>query len=616
MMHVEDRKNQETQRRRKLGGLKTMPFILANEVCDRFAVAGFNANMVQYLQNELHLSLVQASNTLNNFNGTANLTPIVGALMADSFAGRFWTIVVGSLLYQSGMIGVTVSAIIPGLRPPQCAPQSPRCQKAAGWQLAIFYVSLLLTALGSGGIRPCVVAFGADQFDFDRPVAQPKSAGGGRKLKNRWSFFNLYFFSMGVSLLLALTVVVYVQDNVGWGPGFAIPAVAMFISVLTFVAGYPLYIRVKPGGSPLTRLAQVVVAAYRKRKLAFPADAGLLYQDKELDAGIATAGRLLHTDHFSFLDRAAIVADGDMTEAGRPRPWRLSTVHRVEELKSIVRMMPIWSVGILIITAASHNHTFAIVQARSMDRHLAGGFQIPAASLFIFSIVAMLLTVAVYDRAIVPLARRITGRPDGISFLQRLGFGLAISLFSNVSSAVVESRRRSVAAEHGLVDRPSATVPLSVFWLVPQHAVHGIADAFTSVAHMEFLYDQSPESMRSTAVALFCLAASAGNYGGTLLVTLVNDFTKSSPEGNWLQSNINRGRLDYYYWLVTGLQVFNLAYYLVCAKFYTFKPLEIVVGAENIAAAKGSAAVYEENGKAGEVELAAKSDQCPERDHV
>jgi len=261
-----------------------------------------------------------------------------------------------------------------------------------------------------------------------------------------------------------------------------------------------------------------------------------------------------------------------MMDSGKPRLWRLSTVHRVEELKSILRLIPIWSVGILVITSASHIHTFVIVQAKSMDRHITQGFQIPAATMSIFSIVTMLVGLAFYDRVFVPIARRFTGRPNGITYLQRMGIGLTISIMSNVAAAVVETKRKAVAAEHGLLDQKNAVVPFSVFWLVPQYTIHGFADAFTSVGHMEFLYDQSPESMRTTAIALFSLAGSIGNYMGTALVTVVSDYTKK--RGNWLQDNINRGKLDSYYWLVTVLQVVNLGYYLVCARFYTFKPME------------------------------------------
>jgi len=94
-----------------------------------------------------------------------------------------------------------------------------------------------------------------------------------------------------------------------------------------------------------------------------------------------------------------------------------------------------------------------------------------------------------------------------------------------------------------------------------------------SVGHIEFLFDQSPETMRTTAAALFSLAGSVGNYIGKILVTLVHKYT--DHQNNWLPDrNLNRGRLDYYYWLVTGIQVLNLVYYVICAWFYTSKPLE------------------------------------------
>lgn len=71
---------------------------------------------------------------------------------------------------------------------------------------------------------------------------------------------------------------------------------AMFVSVVAFVIGYPLYIKMNPAGSPMTRLIQVLIAAFKKRKIAKPEDPGLLFVDKELDADISTGGRLIHTE--------------------------------------------------------------------------------------------------------------------------------------------------------------------------------------------------------------------------------------------------------------------------------------------------------------------------------
>lgn len=72
----------------------------------------------------------------------------------------------------------------------------------------------------------------------------------------------------------------------------------MLISLVAFVLGSPLYRMVKPGGSPMLRLAQVAVAAVKKRKLPLPRDPKLLYHNKELDADICLQGRLLHSCQF------------------------------------------------------------------------------------------------------------------------------------------------------------------------------------------------------------------------------------------------------------------------------------------------------------------------------
>lgn len=180
-----------------------------------------------------------------------------------------------------------MSAILPNLHPPPC-PTQVNCQEASTMQLWVLYLSLLLTSIGTGGIRPCVVTFAASQFDMS------KSGVAARK----WNYFNWYYFCMGVATLTALTVVVYIQDNVGWGWGLGIPTMAMTLSVIVFVIGYRLYIKPKPAGSPLVRIVQVVAAAWKKRNAPLPSEPSMLYQNNELDAAISTDGRLLHTEQF------------------------------------------------------------------------------------------------------------------------------------------------------------------------------------------------------------------------------------------------------------------------------------------------------------------------------
>ncbi|KAH9620025.1 hypothetical protein KSS87_023213 [Heliosperma pusillum] len=536
--NMEPPRDTKSQPRPK-GGLITMPSIFANEICEKLAVVGFQTNMISYLTQQLHMPLTKAANTLTNFSGTSSLTPLLGAFIADSYAGKFWTITIASVVYQIGMISLTTSAILPKLRP---APG----QEASGSQLAVLYLSLFLAALGSGGIRPCVVAFGAEQFDESDP-----------KQKNvTWKYFNWYYFAMGASILVAVTVVVYIQDNVGWGWGLGIPTFLMLLSIITFVVGYRYYRHLDPSGSPFTRLVQVCIAAYKKRKMSMVNDPKLLYENEELDASISSYGKLIHTKQLLFLDKAAIVSEEDNTKA--PNLWKLNTVHRVEELKSVIRMGPIWASGIILITAYAQQSTFSLQQAKTMDRHLTTSFQIPA------------------------------GLDRGITFLHRMGIGFVISVLATLVAGFVEIKRKQVALAHGLVNNSSATIPISVFWLVPQYGLHGVAEAFMSIGHLEFFYDQAPESMRSTATALFWTSISFGNYLSSMLVSTIHKVSAAKDGSNWLpDDNINKGKLEYFYWLITLLQVINLVYYLICAKFYTFKPVQLQIKDEDDKSVEG-----------------------------
>lgn len=130
-----------------------------------------------------------------------------------------WIIEDMPLTWQ-GMVFMALGAGIPSLRPPSCPTQS-NCIEPTGSQLAILYSGLALFAIGSGGLRPCNIAFGADQFDT-------KTEKGRAQLE---SFCNWWYFLFTVALLVALTVVVYIQTNISWFLGFVIPTVCFAFSL-------------------------------------------------------------------------------------------------------------------------------------------------------------------------------------------------------------------------------------------------------------------------------------------------------------------------------------------------------------------------------------------------
>ncbi|EPS59528.1 hypothetical protein M569_15276, partial [Genlisea aurea] len=545
-------------KKNETGSWKACPFILGNECAERLAYYGMSSNLVIYFKERLGKHSSAASNSVSNWSGTCYLTPLIGAFIADAYLGRYWTIATFSMIYAFGMTLLTLSASIPGIKP-TC--ESKDSCHANGAQSAVFFVALYLVALGTGGIKPCVSSFGADQFD-DTDEADKK---------RKSSFFNWFYFSINIGALIASSVLVWVQTNVGWQWGFGIPAVTMLVAVVSFFCGTRLYRNQKPGGSPLTRICQVVVASFRKYKIEVPEDGKLLYETADdTESAIKGSRKLEHTGDLSFFDKAAVVAHGDEVKSPSNDPWRLCTVTQVEELKAVVRLLPIWATGIVFATVYGQMGTLFVLQGATMDARMGNsGFTIPAASLTIFDTLSVIFWVPVYDRIVVPAARRFTGRRNGLTQLQRMGTGLFISIFAMASAGILELVRLKYVARHGYYDRKQ--VPMSIFWQIPQYFIIGCAEVFMFIGQLEFFYEQAPDAMRSLCSALQLTTVALGNYLSTLLVTVVTDVTARNGKPGWIPDNLNYGHVDYFFYMLAVLSVLNLGAFLVVANWYTYK---------------------------------------------
>lgn len=544
--------------RQNTGNWRACPFVLGNECCERLAYYGININLVTYLITKLHEGNADAAKTVNNWSGTCYLTPLLGAVLADAYWGRYWTIAVFSTIYFIGMATLTISATVSALQPPSCTDSV--CPKATTLEYAVFFLGLYLIALGTGGIKPCVSSFGADQFDDTNPTER----------KKKGSFFNWFYFSINVGALVSSSVIVWVQDNVGWGWGFAIPTIFMGLAIISFFSGTPLYRFQKPGGSPLTRLCQVIVASLRKLQKEVPQDSSMLYEVQDKRSVIQGSRKIEHTNDLKCLDRAAIITDDDIQDSGFSNAWKLCTVTQVEELKILVRMFPIWVSAIVFSAVYSQMSTMFIEQGMTMDTSI-GSFEIPAASLSIFDILSVMIWVPVYDRIIVPVARKYTGKERGFTQLQRMGIGLVISIISMTAAALVEIKRLDIVRTLDLVHDTVTPVPMTIFWQVPQYFLIGAAEIFFYIGQLEFFYDQSPDAMRSLCSALYLLTSSLGSYLSTLIVTIVTSITTKGGKQGWIPDNLNEGHLDYYFWLLASLSFLNLLVYIACVRRYQYK---------------------------------------------
>ncbi|MFS7911793.1 putative bacterial ABC-type protein transporter [Helianthus anomalus] len=528
--------------KRKTGGWRASPFIIVNEVAERLAFFAVAVSMVLYLVTEMHQSLPNAATHVTDWIGAAYVLTLVGAFIADAYLGRFLTIIVFSFIYFAGMVMLTLSAKLDRLRPPLCLKRP--CPPASDGQTAFLYTALGLIAIGTGGIKPCVSSFGADQFDEEDE----------REVVKKYSFFNWFFFAINMGALLGITLMVYVQQEKGFAWGFGIPTITMFVSIVILAAGFWNYRYKKPMGSAFTRFVQVMVVATKNHLQGHHVVSDdQLYEVPTRESDIFGARKLAHTPQYRFLDKAAIIKPHDSTTI-RNR-WKQCTVTQVEEFKCFIRVLPIWATTIALSISFSQLSTFFISQATIMDRKLGPHFVIPSGSIPVFSAINALILVPIYEKLIVPFLRSKTGHKRGITSLQRMGVGLFISVFAMASAAVVEHKRRTHA-------NPKT---LSVFWLFPQFFLIGSAEVFTYVGQLEFFYDEATDGTRSISSAMFLSEIGIGSWLSTAIVKIIEKATGEEEKG-WLRNDLNASKLDYFYWILMAINVVNLVAYLCVAR--------------------------------------------------
>ncbi|KAG0610652.1 hypothetical protein M758_7G081500 [Ceratodon purpureus] len=538
------------------GAWKTFWFNYSQQVFTNLAWYGIAANLVTYFTSVMHQSNSVASTNVTNWLGVGYITPLIGAFVADAYWGRYWTCFVSGVIYIIGMVLITLSAAMSSLRPAQCPTEDVLCDHASVGQGVFLFFALYVIDFGAGIFQVVVTSLAADQFDEE----------DAKEKVQKTSFFTWYYQSSNIGGLLAGTFFVYIQENVSWGVGFGAALISVGVGFLCFLAGTPFYRHHPPGGNPLGRIGQVIVASTRKWRLNTPPLTSELYEvPEEMESVIQGSRKIRHTSEFRFLDKAAVKMDGDKSTAN---PWRLCTITQVEEVKILVRMVPIVITSAMFSTVYNQMSTLFIIQGSSMNLQMGSHFQIPPASLTVFELLSVITFVPVYDIIVVRFVSRLTKNPRGISELQRIGIGLFMSIFAMIVAALVEIERLKVAKRHDLLDNPEVPVPLSVFWLVPQYFIIGAAEVFAYVGIFEFFYGQSPDAIRGLGMGFAYLTIALGSFLGSGLLSIVTRVTTRNGDPGWIADNINRGHIDYFFWLLAIMSAVNFVLFLICARWY------------------------------------------------
>uniref|UniRef100_H2V5Q6 Solute carrier family 15 member 2 n=1 Tax=Takifugu rubripes TaxID=31033 RepID=H2V5Q6_TAKRU len=216
-------------------------FIVVNEFCERFSYYGMKAVLTLYFLTYLKWDKDLSTAVYHAFSSLCYFTPILGAVIADSWLGKFKTIVYLSIIYVIGHVVKSVGAI-------------PTVGNT-DVHIALSMIGLILIAFGTGGIKPCVSAFGGDQFDEE----------------NRQKFFSIFYMSINAGSLLSTLITPILRGDVQCFGGdcyalaFGVPAALMVVALVVFISGSGLYKRNPPEGNVLLEVCRCIGFAIKNR---------------------------------------------------------------------------------------------------------------------------------------------------------------------------------------------------------------------------------------------------------------------------------------------------------------------------------------------------------------
>ncbi|XP_065008179.1 protein NRT1/ PTR FAMILY 8.3-like [Musa acuminata AAA Group] len=523
---------------------KAPAIILGFEYLDSVAFNGVGANLIVYLHTVLHGNNAANAANVGTWSGTCFLTPLFGAVVADTYWGNYKTILYSLVVYLLGMITITSAAFSASSKLYKCEGGS--CQTAS----SLLFCGLYLVAIGSGGVKAALLPFGAEQFDDENPLEREKKG----------AFFGWFYLCITLGALTSGIFIVWIQENIDWGLGYGIATFCMASALAAFVLGTPSFRRRLPSGSPLQSILQVLVASYKKRNAETPRDSSLLY---EADKNLSDLGqqRLAHTNEFRFLDKAAAISALDLKDGSPQSSWSLCTVTQVEELKMFLRLIPIWANSIVYAAVFAQMFTTFIQQGSAMNTKI-GSFSIPPASLCSFEIISVMGWVFVYNNIISPAAKRYFGNGVGFSQLQRMGIGRFLLILAMLTASYNESRR---------LESVKGGETLSIAWQLPQFFVLASSEVFNNITQLEFFFAQAPDRMKSICTAMVLFSMSLGNYLNSFIITVIADVTSRGGVTGWIPDDLNKGHLDYYFLVLAGISTVNFFVYVAFAGNYTLK---------------------------------------------
>lgn len=446
-----------------------VPFIIGNEVAERFSFYGMNAILAVFLTQYLldasgksaYMNDEHATEVVHLFKASAYFFPIIGAMIADIFWGKYKTILLISLMYCLGHGSLALMDLGP---------------KTGMWDMKPFlYAGLILIAIGAGGIKPCVSAHVGDQF--------------GKSNEHRLAqIFNWFYFSINTGAATSMIATPWLLEHTGPTLAFGIPGILMGLATLVFWLGRNTFVHVPASG-------------WKKfKKETFSPDGVRALKN------LAPLFLLFVASFWAIFDQTASTWVLQAEEMDR---W----VGDVEVLSSQLQSVNAFLIMALIpvfafIIYPLLNKVIPLTPLRKIGIGLTLGL--------LAAVISALIQVAIESKA-----------PAAAAELSKALSEAGITAHGSLSELTIAARD---AGWTNIQIRPYLADMPHMIWQILAYVVLTCSEIMVSIVCLEFAYTQSPLKMKSFIMGVYFLGVSLGNIFVAALNMGLDQFRNENGE--------------------------------------------------------------------------------------
>jgi POT family proton-dependent oligopeptide transporter len=493
----------------------SIPYIVGNEAAERFNYYGLRAILTTFMISQFYnptgstdpqvvqVAEATANAKTHDFVAMVYLLPMFGGMIADWFWGKYKTILWLSLVYAIGSTMVALSVD----------------------NEVMFTTSLLLIAIGAGGIKPCVSANVGDQFDETNSHLISKA-------------FDAFYFSINAGSVLSILLIPYLKTNYGPAVAFGVPAIAMLIAVFFFWAGRNKYRRIPPPKFDSNKLV-IFMTAF------FSLLASYLYFDTIptiVSNDIKTTGSSSLAGLYPFSDPAKISSFGTgvilgvwgilvlilafvfkkqwfarpgnfvginlyaLTNGGFGAAAKAFGEDKVEGIRSVWRVLAVFAFVPVFWALWDQSQSEWVVQAKSMDLNWLG-IKWEAEQISFVNAAFILAFIPLFSFGLYPMLEKMGIK---VTPLRKIGAGLVLTALSFVVIAIIQ----------GWID--AGQTP-NISWQIFAFVILTAGEVLISITCLEYAYTQSPPTMKSTIMACYLLSVTMGNVLVSIIQTNIKN---------------------------------------------------------------------------------------------